>query len=68
MENVPGKAVLRYVDGSPELRINLSNHFPTGMVFVLELHGAKDVKASITRDEVVEGKLLFEITLTYLEK
>jgi hypothetical protein len=65
VENQPGRAVLRYCDCSPEVRSNLSNNFATGIIFVLELSGAKNVEVSATRNEVVDGKLVFEITATY---
>jgi hypothetical protein len=65
VENTPGRAVLRFCDCSPAFRENLSHHFPTGTVFLLELNGVKNIDARISRDEVVDGRLLFEITLTY---
>jgi hypothetical protein len=65
VENKPGRAVLRYCDCGPEVRENLSNHFHTSLIFVLELNGAKQVDARISRDEVVDGKLIFEVTVTY---
>jgi len=34
-------------------------------VFILEQSGAKQVDARISRDEIVGGKLLFEVTVTY---
>jgi hypothetical protein len=70
MENVPGRAVIRFVDveALPEIRSSLNGNFPQGFAFVLGLHGAKDVKSSVTRDEVVvDGKLVFETTISYLE-
>jgi hypothetical protein len=63
--NEPGRAVLRYCKCSPALRPNLVNNFPTSLVFVLELNGAKGADATITRDEIVDGKLVFETTITY---
>jgi hypothetical protein len=63
--NGPGRAVLRYSDCSAQLRTNLINNFPTSLMFVLELNGTKGADASITRDEIVDGKLVFEATVTY---
>ena len=65
VENALGRAVVRYVDGTPALLDNLSHHLPTAMVWVLEQNGAKDVAATITRRDVAAGKLSFEVTVTY---
>jgi hypothetical protein len=65
LENAPGHAVLRYSDASPQFRTNLTHNFLSGAMFVLELNGAKGVDGHVSRDEVVGGKLVFEITLTY---
>jgi hypothetical protein len=63
--NEKGRATLRYCDASPAFRTNLTNNFATSVMFVLELNGAKNVDGRISRDEVVDGKLIFEVTLTY---
>jgi hypothetical protein len=34
-------------------------------MFVLELNGARRVDGAVSRDAVVDGKLVFEVTLTY---
>jgi hypothetical protein len=65
VENVKGRAVLRYCDCSPELRTNLSNNFAPSLVFVLELNGTKGVEAAVTRNDVVDNKLVYEVTITY---
>ena len=63
--NEKGRAVLRYCDASPAFRTNLSHNFLTSLMFVLEQTGTKGVDGHISRDEVVGGKLVFEVTLTY---
>ncbi len=63
--NDKGRAVLRYCDASPAFRTNLRHNFVTGVMFVLELNGAKGVDGRISRDEIVDGKLVFEVTVTY---
>jgi hypothetical protein len=65
IENVAGRAVIRYCDCSPDLRLNLSNNFMYAFLFLLELNGANCGEGSVTRDEVVDGKLVYEVTLTY---
>jgi hypothetical protein len=65
VENEPGRAVLRYCDCSPAFRTTLIHHFPAGTTFALELSGAKNVDVRISRDEVVNDKLTFEVTATY---
>jgi hypothetical protein len=65
VENVRGSAVVRYLDGSPALLNNLSNHLPTAIVWVLEQNGAHDVAPKITRSDVIGGKLVFEVSVTY---
>jgi hypothetical protein len=65
VENGPGRAILRYYDCSAELRSNLTNNFPTSLVFVLELNGVKNPNASVSRNDVVDDKLVFEVTVTY---
>jgi hypothetical protein len=65
IENSRGRAVLRYFDCDPGLRNNLMHNFPTGIIFVLELNGVKRPDATISRDEIVDGKLIFEVTVTY---
>ena len=65
VENTRGRAVVRYVDGSPALRNNLSHHLPTALVWVLEQNGARDAEAKITRNDVVDRKLVFEVAVTY---
>jgi hypothetical protein len=63
--NEPGRAVLRYCEASPVFRTNLTHNFLSGGMFVLEMNGAKGVDGRISRDEVVRGKIVFEITLTW---
>ncbi len=65
VENVRGRAVVRYVDGSPALLSNLSHHLPTAICWVLEQSGAHDAAPQITRSDVIGGKLLFEVAVTY---
>jgi hypothetical protein len=65
IENEPGLAVVRYCDCNPELRTNLTNNFPTSLIFVLELNGTKDAEATITRNDIVGGRLVFEVTIKY---
>jgi hypothetical protein len=63
--NVRGKVVLRFVDASPAFRTSLTNNLPSGIMFLLEMNGAKFVDGRISRDDVVNGKLIFEVTVTY---
>jgi hypothetical protein len=65
VSNEKGRATLRYADASPAFRTNLKHNFLSGVMFVLELNGAKGVDGRISRDEVVDGKLVFEISVTY---
>jgi hypothetical protein len=65
VSNDKGRAVIRYCDASPALRTNLKNNFLPSLLFVLELNGAKGVDGHVSRDEIVEGKLVYEATLTY---
>jgi hypothetical protein len=65
VKNERGNAVIRYCDASPDFRTNLRNNFLTGFMFVLELNGARGVDGHIRKDEVVDGKLVFEVTVTY---
>jgi hypothetical protein len=65
VQNAKGLAVLRYRDASPVFRTNLKHNFVTGIMFVLELNGAKGVDGRISRDEVVDGKIVFEVMVTY---
>jgi hypothetical protein len=65
VENEAGRAVVRYRDASPAFRTNVTHNFPSGLMFLLEQGGAKQVDARISRDEIVEGKLFFEVTVTY---
>jgi hypothetical protein len=65
IENVRGRAVVRYIDATPALLKNLSHHLPTAMVWVLEQSGAQDVAPQITRSDTAGGKLAFEVSVTY---
>ncbi len=65
VENVRGRAVVRYVDAGPALLHNLSHHLPTAIVWVLEQSGVQEVVPTITRSDVVDGKLRFEVAVTY---
>jgi hypothetical protein len=65
LENLPGRAVIRVTDVSRGFRENFTHMLPTAMVFVLELNGAKNVQAEISRDEVVDDKLTFEVSIRY---
>jgi hypothetical protein len=65
VENVRGRAVVRYRDASPAFLDNLSHHLPTALVWVLEMNGARDVSVRITRNDVIDGKLAFDVTATY---
>jgi hypothetical protein len=61
----PKRVVLRYVDARPAFRTNLTHNFLASAIFILEMNGAKNVDGRISRDEVVDGKLVFEVTATY---
>jgi hypothetical protein len=65
VKNEPHVAVVQYRDAGPEFRTNVRNHFPTGFIFLLELNRAKNVDGRISHDEIVDGKLVIEVTLTY---
>jgi hypothetical protein len=65
VSNDKGRAVVRYCDASPALRTNLKNNFLPSLLFVMELNGAKGVDGHVSRDEIVDGKLVYEATLTY---
>jgi hypothetical protein len=65
VRNESGEAVVRYRDASPAFRTNLRHNFMTGLMFVLELNGVKNISARITRDEVVDDKMVLEVTVTY---
>ena len=65
IENVRGRAVVRYVDATPALLKNLSHHLPTAMVWVLEQSGAQEATPTITRNDVAGGTLVFEVSVTY---
>jgi hypothetical protein len=60
-----GHVVLRYCDASPIFRTNLTHNFLASAIFILEMNGAKQIDGRISRDEVVDGKLVFEVSLTY---
>ena len=60
-----GHVVLRYSDCSPIFRTNLTHNFLASAIFILEMNGAKQIDGRISRDEVVDGKLVFEVSLTY---
>lgn len=60
-----GRVVLRYCDASPVFRTNLTHNFLSSAMFILELNKAMGIDGRISRDEVVDGKLVFEVTLTY---
>jgi hypothetical protein len=68
VENVPGRAVIRYSDCSSALRSNLTHNLPTGLIFALEMNGTPNANVVISRDDVVGGKLVFEVTATYEKK
>jgi hypothetical protein len=63
--NEKGRAVLRYRDASPVFRTNLTHNFLSSAMFILELNKATGIDGHVSRDEVVDGKLVFEVTLTY---
>jgi hypothetical protein len=65
VENVPGRGVLRYAGASPAFRTTLVHHFGSAIAMVLELNRAKDVEVRVSRDEVVDGKLVYDVTVTY---
>jgi hypothetical protein len=65
LSNEPGRAVVRYSNCRPDLRTNLSNNFGIAFIVVLEMNGAKGIEAQCTRDEVVDGKLIYEVTIAY---
>jgi hypothetical protein len=65
VENEPGRAVIRYCGASPAFRTNLTHNFVSCLMYLLELNGTKDVDGRVSRDEVVDGKLIFETTITY---
>jgi hypothetical protein len=61
----PNCVVLRYGGARPAFRTNLTHNFVTSAMFILEMNGAKGIDGRISRDEVVNGKLVFEVTVTY---
>lgn len=61
----PKRVVLRYCDASPVFRTNLTNNFLASAMFILEMNGAKGIDGHISRNDVVDGKLVFEVVLTY---
>jgi hypothetical protein len=65
LENVPGRALIGFRDADPGFRENLTHMVPTAFVFLLELNGVQEPQGKITRDDVVDGKLFFDVTLTY---
>jgi hypothetical protein len=65
VEKGPHRAVVRYGGASPAFRTSLVNNFPTGLLFLLELNGVKNIDAQISRDEVVDEKLVFEVTVVF---
>jgi hypothetical protein len=65
VSNNGGRAVVRYCDASPGLRTNLKNNFLPALMFVLELNGSKGIDGHVSRDEVVDGKLVYEVTIAY---
>jgi hypothetical protein len=65
VEKDPQRVVIRYGGASPAFRTSLTNNFPTGLLFLLELNGATNIDMRISRDEVVDDKLVFEVTLSF---
>lgn len=65
VSNDRGRAVVRYSDARPGLRTNLKHNFLPSLMFVLELNGSKGIDGHVSRDEVVDGKLVHEVTLIY---
>jgi hypothetical protein len=63
--NETGRVVLRFCDCSPAFRTNLANNFLSSAIFILELNKASGVDGHVSRDELVGGKLFFEVTVTY---
>lgn len=63
--NEPGRVVLRYCDCAPVFRTNLTHNFLSSAIFILELNGAAGIDGHISRDEEVNGKLVFEVALSY---
>ena len=60
-----GRVVLRYCDCSPIFRTNLTHNFLASAIFILEMNGAKNIDGRISRAEVENGKLVFEVSVTY---
>jgi hypothetical protein len=65
VSNEKGRVVLRYCDANPAFRTNLTHNFLASAMFILELNGATGIDGHVSRDEVVEGKLVFEVTVTF---
>jgi hypothetical protein len=65
VENVRGRALVRYVGGSPALRDNLVHHLPTSILWVLEQNGARNADVRVMRSDAVDGKLIFEVAVSY---
>jgi hypothetical protein len=63
--NEGGRAVLRYCDCPPILRTSLRNGFLASLLFALELAGARALEGRVSRDDLVDGKLVFEIEVRY---
>jgi hypothetical protein len=59
------RAVVRYGGASSAFRTSLINNFPSGLLFLLELNGAKNIDARISRDEIVDDKLVLEVTVLF---
>ena len=59
------RAVVRYSGASSAFRTSLINNFPSGLLFLLELNGAKNIDARISRDEIVDDKLVLEVTVLF---
>jgi hypothetical protein len=63
--NEPGSFVIGCLDGHVEMRENLTHYFGTGCLLVMELGGVRGPQVSITRNEITEDGLQFEVTGTY---
>jgi hypothetical protein len=59
------RAIVRYGGASSAFRTSLINNFPSGLLFLLELNGAKNVDVRISRDEIVDDKLVLEVTVLF---
>src|SRR5262249_31570914 len=61
LENGNGRAVYRFSDVDTAFRANLIHHLPAGAAYLLELTGAKNIRARITKDAHDGRGFTFEV-------